>query len=514
MNIIKIGLWLLLAVVVGAFLLSFPFITDIVYDLSNHLLSWVTAILFAVLLIVSLSMLSNMDDGALMLLLFAVLSGLIWVSVLVFQGPVMLHNLYLNSEYVQGDLVPQVAIRDVPYTVASTNFTGTNPEAMTQPGDLDYVQGVWIASIDPKGFWNQLSKTGQGFFVYDPEGSDPVVRITQKMPFAENGLWMNSAKVFVRSEKFFAEFHEVLYINDSETGEMTAVISLIKRQGFSRWPYVANIMLVSEKGQTEILTVSQAEAHPMLSNIALKPEWLASLEVKAYGYRNGAINTVFSREGRIQVQKSAVNDENSAPFHLETIQGNMWVTPFSPLRSDGMIGIATTSSHDINGPVTVWELPKGQAYLGADKLASLIEGAPAHRTVNWFRSSSNGDDGTVTCGNMTILEMVPVVRLESGIPHLYYLGYVSTAPNSVVVLYYSIVDPKTQIVYNDLTTDDQVESWLRGEFELQPQTMENSSNVVVPAGECVLSDEISDKSSGDLFSLIDQVLQELENRSK
>lgn len=503
-------LWLIVAVIlVGVFILSFGktgLISGLVWNFSNHALSWLIAIGSFVLLILAFSEATNGENSGRYFFL-SILLFVFWILILVFQGPVMRFGLYTHTVYENTTtLVSQNKIRDVPYTVASSNFVGTNPDSMSKPGDLDYVQGRWIASIDPRGFWNTLTRHSEGFFLYDPTGEDPVVRITQKMPFAESGWWFNSSTWFVKSEKYFAEFHEILYIQDSETGEVFAVVSLIGRQGFARWPYIVSVMIVDQLGNIEMLTPSQAENDPRLIEVALRPEWLMKQQVEAYGFRKGILPGLFNRQGRIQVQRSAVNDENSAPFHMETVQGNMWFTPFSPLRSSSLIGIAMASSHDISAPIRIWELTSGDGYGGSDYMASLVEGSPSHNGFTWYREGDNSEGGKITSGNMTVLEMMPVVRAEAEGNHLYYLAYTSTAPNSVKVLFYTVVDPKSQTVFQDLYTAEQIEQWLRGEFELQPQT----SDVSI----CTTSSDqnLSSMSVEDLLSLIEEVTQEIRNR--
>jgi len=486
-------------------------VSSVVYDFTNHALSWTLVILAIAMFIWAIVAYENNDSSAGQFILATIFS-IGWIIVLIFQGPVMYYDLYQHTRYEQAQsLVPQVSIRDVPYTVASRNFSETNPDSMSQPGDLDYVQGHWIASVDPSG-WNVLTRGSQGFVVYDPDDEDPVVRITQEMPYAENGWYFNSSTHFVRSEEYLAQFDEILYLQDPNTKEVIAVISLIKRQGFSRWPYVANVMIVHSGGYIEMLSVDEAEADPRLVDVALKPEWMAMMEIKAYSYRSGVMESVFSRKGRIQIQKSTVNDENSAPFHLETVEGNKWFTPFSPLNSTGFVGVAFTSSHDIDGTVYIWQLSEGEGYGGADFMVSKIEGTSNHQNMAWYRTSSESE-----CGNVTVLEMVPVVRAEPDGNRLYFLGYTSTAPNSVSVLFYTIIDPRTQVVYQDIYTAADLESWLRGERELQPQT---ADNLTLPSGvaacpETVTCTDITDLESQtdeSLFELIRKVLTVIESR--
>jgi len=507
----KIG-WVIvvLTILVVLFLIfgRTEFLSGLVYNFANHMISWILGIVFSIALILAIGAASEGDDSTGIVWTAMLVIGVVWILVMIFQGPVTRYALYRNTEYQQTDsLVPDIEIRDVPYTVASANFVGTNPDSMTQPGDLDYVQGRWIASIDPRGFWNTLTNNSQGFFVYDPNSEDKVIRITQEMPFAESGWWFNSSTWFVRGVKYFSEFHEILYVQDGD--EVIAVISLIQRQGFERWPYVSNVLVVHPSGTVEILSVDQAEADPRLQDIALKPEWLANEEVLAYGYRHGVFNAMFTRKGRIQVQTSNVNDENSAPFHFKTTQGNMWFTPYSPLRGTSLIGMAMTSSHDIDGPVYIWELSEGEAYPGADYMSSLVEGAPEHQEISWYRTGTNGDGGTIESGNKTVLEIIPVIRPEPSGNHLYCVGYTSTAPHSVNVSFYTVIDPKTQMVYQDLFTDQEMEAWLLGEFELQPQ----SANQIGISSTCTITD-LDSMATENLIERIDQLLAELESRAQ
>lgn len=437
----------------------------------------------------------------------AILVGVLWIGWLIIQKPLMYAELYKNTVYeVDSDLVEQSSIRDIPYTVASTNFTNTNPDSKTGPGDLDFVNGKWIASVNPTNIWNKFSMPTQGFFQFDPSSADEVVKIVQQMPYAEGGFFGNSETFYVRSKDYFSEFSEILYVQDPENKEVFAIVSLMKRAGFSRYPYVSSVMIIHGDGNYENLTIKEAEADPRLKGIALKPEWLMEQEVIAYGYRYG-VGVIFSRDGRIELQSSNVNDENKPPFHIETKNGNYWYTPYSPLVSKGLKGIAMSASHDIDGPVYIWQLPANQAYGGADFMTSLIEGSPAHRDYAWYRQT-----GETKCGNITVLEMVPVIREEPNGNKLYFLGYVSTAPNSVEVLFYSIVDPESQVVYEDMTTPAEVNSWLRGDFELKPQT-ETDQIEISTTGVCSIED-IGSQLTEDLIKMIDNILAELERRIK
>jgi hypothetical protein len=509
----KKGLIITLVILVLFFLFfgRTPFALDLVYSFFNHVLSWILGIGFSISLIVGVVKLANFSDGAGKAWLATLAFAILWTPVLIFQRPLMRYALYQNTEYKQTEtLVAQNETRDVPYTVAATNFIASNPDSMTKPGDLDYVNGEWISSIDPKGFWNTLKENSNGYFVYQPENPKKVGFVRESMPFAENGWGRNSSSWFVKSlgfKEYFSEFHEVLYVQDENADEMLGVISLIKRKGFTRWPYVSEVLVIHSDGRVEKLSPTQAENDDRLAGIALEPEWLTNEKTLAYGYRYGVNNALFRRQGRIQVQVSSVNDENSAPFHLETVEGNMWFTPFSPRNGTTLIGIAMEYSHDINGPVYIWNTPNGEGYKGADYLASLIEGSPNHEEISWYRTGGDG----ASSGNKTVLEVVPVVRSEADGNHLYFLGYTSPAPKSVEVSFYTVVDPISGTVYEDLFKDSDLESWLRGEFELQPQIASSTTNTctATPVGL-----DLPSMSSQELIAEMQLILEELSKRNK
>ncbi|MFO7681716.1 MAG: hypothetical protein R6X34_16860, partial [Chloroflexota bacterium] len=94
-----------------------------------------------------------------------------------------------------------------------------NPDTRFAPGDLDYVNGHWVAEFGPNGFGDLLNKLiypSQGFFLYDPAAVDKVQIVRQEMPFAEDGLLWNSVAFFVQQHDPFVEFHEVLYVQDGQ----------------------------------------------------------------------------------------------------------------------------------------------------------------------------------------------------------------------------------------------------------------------------------------------------------
>jgi len=493
-----IGLFILALLIL--FLLKVPTISSLVNDmLYIHPLSW---LLFSSLLITgflaAVTGFDNQNTGCALWLVTTII-GILWVIWLIIQGPLMYADLYRHTQYIDYSLIEQSSIRDVPYTVAKTNFDNQNPYSKSAPGDLDFVGGQWISSIDCAGFLNCFGQPTQGYYAYNPDGEDKVSQTLVEFPFSEAGLLTNSATYFVRNVNYFTEFHEIIY-KQLPDGEVIAVASLIKRAGFTRWPYLWKVLIVHADGRTELLNPADAQADPRLEGIALRPEWLMKQQVIAYGYRYGASKALINRLGRITIQTSLVNDENSAPFLMQTPLGPMWYAPFSPLGSGSMIGMAMALSHDPSFPVAIWSLPEDQAVFAADSLVAEIESSPAHQQAyNWYRVSTES-----ACGNVVVLELVPLVRLESGGNHLYFLGYVAPAPKSTQVLFYSIIDPVSRVVFQDLQTADEVDAWLRGEFELAPQVDGQSSPTVV-----ISQDGTCDLGSQPAESLLEEIRRRL-----
>ncbi len=440
-------------------------------------------------------------------LLLGVLLAPIWLVWMLIAQPVMLQGLYERTVYEPAALIPLMESRAVSYAEARENFKNQNPDTRFAPGDLDYVNGHWVAEFGPNGgidLLNKLIYPSQGFFLYDPEGVDKVQIVRQAMPFAENGLLWNSVEFFVRQHDPFVEYHEVLYVQDGQGGYL-AMISLLKRSGWARVPYVAQIALIHADGNAEWLTPQEAEADPRLERVQIEPEWLAAMKTEAYGWRNGLWAGLVTRQGRVSVQRSAVNQENSAPYHLASAQGMMWYTPFGPLMKDSLKGIMMEASNKIDGPVYVWELPQDQAYQGVDALATEIKAAPNHPAdVNWLRVSQ-GEESEVRSGDTDVIELLPAPRLENGQVALYFTGFVAIDPPTRT-RFYVIVNAETRQVLQDVYSAAEVDAWLRGELALAAQRDGQKA-----AGlESKLN--LAEMSKEDLLDLLEAVVEELRKR--
>ena len=432
----------------------------------------------------------------------------IWLLWAIISGPIMLRGLYERTVYQPvATLVPLTESRAVSYAEAGENFTNQNPDTRFAPGDLDYVNGHWVAEFGPNGYFDLLNKLiypSQGFFLYDPAEVDKVQIVRQEMPFAEDGLLWNSAEFFVRQHDPFVEFHEVLYVQDGQ-GAYMAMISLIKRAGWARVPYVAEIGLIHSDGSAEWLTPAQAEADPRLEGVQIEPEWLAAKKTEAYGWRNGIWVGMMTRQGRVSVQRSSINEENSAPYHLVSAQGMMWYTPFGPLGKDSLKGIMMEASNSIDGPVYVWELPGDQAYQGVDALATEIKAAPNHPAdVNWLRVSQ-GEESEVRSGDTDVIELLPAPRLEDGRVVLYFTGFVAIDPPTRT-RFYVIINAETREVLQDVYSVNEVNAWLRGELALGVQRGGQDGTTV---GTGV---NLGEMSVEELWDLLAAVVEELRRR--
>lgn len=473
------------------------------YSLYSNPIGWLIMLaLFglSVALVTRLKLAVKTAAGLLVLVMLPV--WLLWVII---SGPLMLKGLYERTDYQPVEtLVPLTESRAVSYAEARENFKNQNPDTRFVPGDLDYVNGHWVAEFGPAGLLTSLIYPSQGFFQYDPAAVDKVQIVRQEMPFAENGLLWNSAGFFVRQHDPFVEFHEVLYVQDGQGGYM-AMISLLKRTGWARVPYVAEIGLVHSDGSAEWLTPAQAEADPRLEGVQIEPEWLAAKKTEAYGWRNGIWAGLLTRQGRIEVQRSSINRENSAPYHLVSTQGMLWYTPFGPLNKDSLKGLMMEPSNVIDGPVYVWELPGDQAYQGVDALATEIKAAPNHPAdVNWLRVSQ-GEESEVRSGDTDLIELLPAPRLEGERVVLYFTGFVAIDPPTRT-RFYVIINAETRQVLQDVYSVDEVNAWLRGELALSVQRGGQDS---APTDSSL---DLSGMSREELLDLLDAVVEELRKR--
>jgi len=504
---IAVGAFILVALIFG----TTPTISGIIVSMFYlHPVAWLLAILAVVSFVAAAFVAdynTSIDSG---LAWIPVVTGLvlstiflIWLGI---QNPIKMATLSQHTQYaVNSPLIPQQEIRPVAYSIASANFGSNISDTRFAPGDLDYVQDHWTASIDPVGFWNQVLRPTQGIYVFNNDlTSTPHI---QPFTFSEKGMLWNSAISKIRSHEYFVEFSDVLYVLQPD-GEYLAVTTLIKRAGLARYPYIYGVAVISSDGFIDLKPLDQARLDPRLAGISLIPEDFEATRVAAYGWRNGWFAGLFTRTGRIAVQTSAVDSENAAPYLMKSVNGNIWYSPLAPYNAPdkSTVGIAMSDAHGDDQTVHLWLLPSETAYPGADFLASLIESSVNHININWFRQS-----GDTKCGNVAVLEMVPLIRQEATGPKLYYMGYISAAPISSNVKFYAIIDPATKIVYEDLPSFGHVDSWLKGEFELNPIT-QNSATVDPSTGQCLLLDELPQVPDQTLVDYLKQLTEELDRR--
>ncbi len=439
--------------------------------------------------------------GGLLLIVFSI----IWFS---FSNAFMMHALYNETKYEIVEAPYAVTeFRNSSYMEAKENFKDQNPDARYDFYDLDYVRGNWLSDFSPNAGITPLTQHTAGFFEYHPGEKDPVVIKRQDMPYAEGGWLWNSANFFIYNKEPAAKFTEILYIEDPDSeGEYMGLVSLIYRKGLFRVPYVGKVMLIYGNGEYEFLSPREAEKDPRLEGIQIMPEWLAAKRALAYGWKEGAFAGVFTKRGRLSLQTSQINSENSPPYHLQTTEGMMWYTPVAPRGKESLKGILMESSGRINGPVSVWMLLGDEAWRGIDPLATTIKGVQRPQSINWLRVS-----GEVRSGDTEIIELLPCPRNEDGTIVLYMCGYVSTDPPKTT-RFYTIIQVETQDVLQDVKTIDEVNRWLRGEIEIPLYGNQISDSIILD--ESIQCGNPQDLTNEQLLECIILYTKELQNREK
>lgn len=420
----------------------------------------------------------------------------------IFCHAFMMHALYNDTEYEMVDSPYAVTeFRSAPYAEAKENFNDQNPDARFDFFDLDYVRGKWIADFSPSAGITPLTLHTAGFFEYHPGENDPVVVKRQEMPYAEGGWLWNGAKFFIYNKEPLSTVQEILYIDDPESeGEYMAVTSLIYRKGIFRIPYVGKVMLIHGDGEYELLSPRQAEKDYRLKDVQIMPEWLVEKKAIAYGWKENPFAAVFTKKGRLSVQGSNINRENSAPYHLTTTEGMMWYTPISPFNKESLKGICMEKSGELNGKVFVWMLPGDEAWRGVDALATKIKGEKRSSSINWLRIS-----GDVRSGDTDIIELLPCPREEGGNITLYMCGYVSTDPPKST-RFYTIINAKTQEVLEDTNSINKITQWIKGEIQISPINLQENEIVKEICG------NPQELAKEDLVQCIILYAEELENR--
>lgn len=394
---------------------------------------------------------------------------LIWWG---FMGMVTMGGLYQATDYQHIDIAELPAVvepRPVSFAEARQNFRDRDNDPRRAPHDLDFVRGEWVSDFSPEGGLginlNRLLINTSGFFVYNLDYPGRVRVIKQEFPWAEGGWLWNGLSFHLHQVDPFMEFHEVLYLEDPETGEIVAATAIIKRAGLSRYPYLAGVWLLYQDGSIERLSVQEAIRHPLLGEVQVMPEWLARKQAQALSLRTGILGNIFTRN-KIEIQDPKLNRENHPPYHLKTEVGMMWFTPFTPAGATSMTGVVVQDSHN-PGVNLVYERREELAWTGVDSLASLVYAA--HPKMFWVDEVAieGGEGGKVKAGNFTVQELLPAFRREGEEIIPYFIGYV-TPRKAVDTLFYCIVRADTREVGKDFQTIEEVRAFLRGEFDFVP----------------------------------------------
>jgi hypothetical protein len=429
--------------------------------------------------------------------------GFVWfmVNLITYTPKVM---IALRNENFYKQVEAPITITDLrvsSYAEAQTNFRTQNPDARFQIGTLTYVRDRWVAEYGPKGLFNLYRFPTQGLYEYDPMASRNPTYVQNPMPFAERGLLGNGLRAQIGQRDPFAYYDKVLYAQDPDfPGQYMAVVSLTKCRGvLTPVPYVSNVVLIHQDGRQEWLTATEASADQRLDGLQLIPEWLEYNRISAYGYTHGVWDALFTHTDQVQVQTSSTNEENGAPFHLRGEDGMYWVTPMSPYNTPSFVGLAWQKSGDINGPIYIWRVPQKQAYPGVDALSATIKNSEGHPSdVKWLINNN----GTLS-GETEILEMLPVGHNGQ----LYFVGYAAMGSNPQQTRMFVTIRPTDSVVLKDLFTITEVNNWLQGSYDLPPLTTA-VSNQAESTGQL----DLSDYSTSELWKLLNQVINEIQNR--
>lgn len=398
-------------------------------------------------------------------LVLALLLTIMLVGWKCLSGMVTTEGLYRATFYHyidEGELPVVEEPRPVALAEAYRNFYNHDNDPRRTPHDLDFVHGEWISDFSPEGGFNPICINTSGFFVYNPKYPGRVRVIHEEFPWAESGWLWNGLAFKLHQVDPFMEYHEVLYVGDPETGKVVAVVGIIKRAGWRRYPYLAGVWLLYQDGSIERLSVREAVGHHLLCGVQIMPEWLQRKQAEALTLRAGIWGNVVLHN-KIVVEDPVLNRENRPPYLLKTERGMMWFTPFTPAGAGSITGLVIQDAHN-PGANLVYERGKDElAWVGVDSMAghvySAYEGAWERTTVI--------EGKELRTGVYTVQELVPAFRREGERVIPYFMGYV-TPYDPVDTVFYVIVRPDTLEVGQKFYTIEEVQAFLRGEIPFIP----------------------------------------------
>jgi hypothetical protein len=390
-------------------------------------------------------------------------------------------------------------LRPASYAEAGANFGTQNPDARFELQNINYVRDQWVSEYGPKGFWNAWKFPTQGFYEYNPLVSPNPNFVPNPMQFAEQGIAGNSLRVRIARKDPFAYYEDALFAPDPDfPGKYMTVVTLTRRHGMSRVPYVSNVVVIHLDNREEWLTAEQASIDPRFVGLQIVPEWLIGKKAAALGYTHGVSDAIFHRTDLVQVQVSSTNDENSPPYHLRSGDQMYWVTPLSPYNTPSFKALAWQESNQINAPTKVWIVPDGKAYPGVDALVSTIKITDGHPSdIKWV--INNG--GTLS-GEIEILEMLPVTHNNT----LYFVGYAALGSKPQKTRMFVAIRPSDSQVMQDMMSVAEVNAWLKGTTDLGVLTPDKTPEAPTTGL------DLTGYSTQELWDLLDQVTDEIRKR--
>lgn len=420
-------------------------------------------------------------------------------------SPSVMIGLRNETQYQTAEVpLPITDFRVSSYAEASENFSTQNPDARFHIQNLNYVRDQWVAEYGPLGFWNTWGLHTQGFYEYNSLVSPNPVFVPNEMPFAEQGIGGNSLRVRIAKRDPFAFYEDALFAPDPDfPGRYMTVVTLTKRHGMSRVPYISNVVVIHlDNRPDEWLTPEQASVDPRFVGLQITPEWLASMRAAAYGYTHGLRDAMFRRTGLLQVQISSTNAENTPPYHLRSGNDMYWVTPLSPYKTPSFKALAWQQSNVLNAPTYIWMVPGGNAFSGIDALVSKIKTAEGHpEDIVWVTNNA----GTLS-GEIDVLEMLPITHNNQ----LYFVGYAALGSKPQKTRMYVTVRASDGVVMQNQFSVAEVNDWLKGPNDLAALTPNAQTDVVTDITNTGL--DLSGYSTQELWELLDNVTDEIRKR--
>jgi len=478
-----------------------PIVRAILFDLFwMHPTGWALTVIAILIVIGVYSIDNNQYDepgGATWIIGILLAAGLIGYAIL---------SPALAKRYLVQDLKPTALetlpetteVRYLPMPVAERYGANKIQDPRHHLGDmdpLDTAEGIaWAAPRIPTGFWNTLTGQTDGFAVVNPDGS--VDTILQPMRYGEGMEITDRITWPLWRMRYTVDLPEFYYLQiDGEVVAMAPYVAY-RYQFPVRVPYWGGVFVVHADGQIEDLTPEAATADPRFEGQRLYPEALALRIAKAWAYRGGISNAWFTHRDQTEVPHID-GEDNQMPYLIPTDQGPMWfvgMEPYGPAYS--IFKILFVDAHD--GSIRLYELPAESGMMSPNRARGYVRAA--FPTYQWYQS------GESSSGNLFAVEPRPLTRdgvlyWQMSITNIDYAGVTQTvlvnAENNGVVYFENL---------------EEINRFLDGTFSGRAPNGVPQQSTAGLAPQVSSSSELDMMSDEELWSLLEQILQELKSR--